>query len=228
MAPVDFSMLARQCAPQVAPMTLAAIVRTESGFNPYAIGVVGGRLVRQPASAAEAVATARELERQGWNYSVGLAQVNRSNFSRYGLGPDTAFEPCRNVAAGVAILAGCFAKARTRSRDSQVALRNSLSCYTAGDFVTGYRTGYVQRVVDNAAMHAIPVVPAIDPRVTPIRVLPLDAAGQDMGPPAPVSGGDGHADVGRAGSATDPPGSGQPGRSEERGQEPADGSAVVF
>ena len=44
MLPVDFNALAQECAPQTAPATLAAIVRTESGFNPYAIGVVGGRL----------------------------------------------------------------------------------------------------------------------------------------------------------------------------------------
>ncbi|EGC99197.1 lytic transglycosylase catalytic, partial [Burkholderia sp. TJI49] len=44
-----FAQLARACAPNVDPETLAALVRTESGFNPYAIGVVGGHLTRQPA-----------------------------------------------------------------------------------------------------------------------------------------------------------------------------------
>nr|WP_144155434.1 lytic transglycosylase domain-containing protein [Paraburkholderia sp. BCC1885] len=232
MVPVDFTMLAQQCAPQVAPVTLAAIVRTESGFNPYAIGVVGARLVRQPASAAEAVATVHELERQGWNYSVGLAQVNRSNFSRYGLGPETAFEPCRNVAAGAAILAGCFAKARTRSPDSQEALRKSFSCYAAGDFVTGYRTGYVQRVVDNAAMHPIPVVPAIepaiDPAMTPIRVQPLDAAGAGGGMPSQAGAVGEQTGDERAGSEVDPHArkrEGQPGDGEH---DPLDSSAVAF
>ena len=55
MLPFDFITLAQQCAPLVSPVTMAAIVRTESGFNPYAIGVVRGRLVRQPASLVEAV-----------------------------------------------------------------------------------------------------------------------------------------------------------------------------
>jgi type IV secretion system protein VirB1 len=62
MAPLDFMALAQHCAPQVAPATLAAIVRTESDFHPYAIGVVHGRLVRQPANVGEAIATARALE----------------------------------------------------------------------------------------------------------------------------------------------------------------------
>ncbi|WP_159069240.1 transglycosylase SLT domain-containing protein, partial [Burkholderia metallica] len=60
-----FAQLARACAPNVDPDTLAALVRTESGFNPYAIGVVGGHLTRQPASLDEARATARELAARG-------------------------------------------------------------------------------------------------------------------------------------------------------------------
>ena len=48
---MDFVSLAMQCAPMVAPLTMAAIVKTESGFNPLAIGVNGGaRLVRQKES----------------------------------------------------------------------------------------------------------------------------------------------------------------------------------
>ncbi|WP_224019776.1 transglycosylase SLT domain-containing protein, partial [Burkholderia vietnamiensis] len=70
-----FTQLARACAPNVDPDTLAALVRTESGFNPYAIGVVGGHLTRQPASLDEARATASELAARGFSYSVGLAQV---------------------------------------------------------------------------------------------------------------------------------------------------------
>lgn len=169
MSLLDFNALAQQCAPQVDPITLAAIVRTESGFNPYAIGVVNGQLARQPHSEAEAVATVRALETAGWNFSVGLAQVNRANWTRYGLGEKTAFDPCRNLAAGAAILQRCFDTARsmtrvaasTTGRPTQQALRASLSCYASGDFVTGYRTGYVQRVVANATARPIAAVPAI-------------------------------------------------------------------
>ena len=34
------------------------VAQVESSHNPYAIGVVGGRLVRQPRNLAEAVSTA--------------------------------------------------------------------------------------------------------------------------------------------------------------------------
>ncbi|KVA30542.1 lytic transglycosylase [Burkholderia cepacia] len=177
MMPLDFLSIAQRCAPQIDPTTMAAIVRTESGFNPYAIGVVHGRLRRQPLSAAEAVATARALEETGWNFSVGLAQVNRENWPAYGMTPENAFEPCRNLAAGAAILHRCFSAAAKASAfrvltdhqsDVQAALRAGLSCYASGNFSTGYRTGYVQHVVENAATLKSSV-----PEIVPIPVLPI-------------------------------------------------------
>jgi type IV secretion system protein VirB1 len=177
MLPLDFIALAPQCAPQVSLSTMAAIVRTESGFNPYAIGVVHGRLVRQPSSEAEAVATVHALDARGWNFSVGLAQVNRANWLAYGLNERSAFDPCRNLAAGAAILQGCFELAQQArahaSSDSQSALRASLSCYASGDFSTGYRTGYVQRVVSNASVLAPSLEPVVVPPITPIPVVPV-------------------------------------------------------
>ena len=65
--------------------TVHALVAVESSFNPHAIGVVGGVLQRQPRTPGEARATANALQRDGWNFSVGLAQINRHNFQRLGL-----------------------------------------------------------------------------------------------------------------------------------------------
>lgn len=44
------------------------VVRVESSNNQFAIGVVGGRLARQPQTLAEALATARTLEAKGYNF----------------------------------------------------------------------------------------------------------------------------------------------------------------
>ncbi|MEN8506114.1 lytic transglycosylase domain-containing protein [Paraburkholderia sp. DD10] len=172
--PLDFMTLAQQCAPQIAPTTMAALVRTESGFNPYAIGVVHGRLLQQPLNEIEAIVTTRALENDGWNFSVGLAQVNRANWSLFGLTDQNAFEPCRNVAVGAAILQRCFASARRIQADTQAALRSSLSCYASGDFSTGYRTGYVRRVVNNA-QQPVPMLPITIPPIAPIPVVPVDS-----------------------------------------------------
>lgn len=138
------------CAPQVHADTALAIVRTESAANPHAIGVVGGRLDRQPRSAAEALATARRLDEDGWDYSVGLAQINRRNFGRLGLTPESAFDPCTNLRAMQAVLAECFDRAGPQP---QLALRRALSCYYSGNFTTGFAYGYVARVARN-----VPVV----------------------------------------------------------------------
>ena len=60
-----FLALALACAPQVHADTARALVSVESALNPWAIGVVGGALVRQPRHRAEALATAKALRDAG-------------------------------------------------------------------------------------------------------------------------------------------------------------------
>lgn len=132
------------------------VVRVESSFNPYAIGVVGGRLARQPRSLPEAVSTARMLEREGYNFSLGLAQVNRHNLASQGLDSyEHAFDTCPNLRAGARILADCY----RRATDDW---GKALSCYYSGNFVTGFRHGYVHKVLASwqgeSAPGAIPVI----------------------------------------------------------------------
>ena len=156
---MDFLALAHQCAPNVHPATMAAVARVESGFNPFAIGVVGGRLVRQPTSKAEASATARSLADAGVNFSVGVGQVNRYNLAKYGLNYETAFDACANLSAGAAILTDCFARART-GRSEQGALEAAFSCYYSGNFRTGFQAdikgqpSYVSKVTGRAAVNS--------------------------------------------------------------------------
>jgi len=141
----DFTALVSTCAPAVHLSTAHALVAVESAFNPHAIGVVGGALERQPRNRAEALATAKHLTTNGWNFSVGLAQINLRNFERLGLNADTAFDPCQNLRAMQTVLGECLAPRAAKAE--QVALREALSCYYSGNAVTGFRHGYVQRVV---------------------------------------------------------------------------------
>lgn len=151
-----FSLLATQCAPSVHAQTMYAVVKTESSFNPYAIGVVNGRLKRQPRNLEEALSTAAMLEKKGYNFSVGISQVNKHNFEKYGLTLRTAFDACSNIRAGGEILEGCFASARRKFPSDQQALRASFSCYYSGNFLRGFKpdqpgqTSYVDKVVRNA------------------------------------------------------------------------------
>jgi type IV secretion system protein VirB1 len=144
------------CAPQVHTDTARALINVESGSNPWAIGVVGGILDRQPRNRAEALATARALLASGWNFSVGLGQINVGNFTRLGLTIESAFEPCANLTAMLTVLGECFERARASASKAvdQVALRKALSCYYSGNFATGFRHGYVRKVV--IAARAVP------------------------------------------------------------------------
>lgn len=166
---LPFLALAQQCAPTVAPQTMAAVVNVESGYNPYAIGVVGGRLARQPVSRDEAVATAKQLISDGWNFSVGVAQVNRYNLPKYSITYEQAFDACTNLRIGSKILEDCYARAVKRTPEPQAALHAAFSCYYSGNFTRGFKPdvmgkpSYVQKVLANAdvAPKAIQVVPAI-------------------------------------------------------------------
>jgi len=177
------------CAPLVHPLTAQAIVSVESRLNPYAIGVVGGALARQPRSLDEALATVGQLQRSGWDFSAGLAQINRRNWPALGLTARSVFEPCANLAAMQTVLQDCYARAlRQRpariatgsgatAPSAQTALRQALSCYYSGNFWTGWREGYVQRVVAaaraaGAGPPASTVPTTATPATTPIRPIP--------------------------------------------------------
>lgn len=148
---MDFLALSQECAPWVAPQTMAAIVKTESAFKPLTIGVNGGaRLVRQPADKAEAVATANWLIQNGYNIDLGLGQVNSANLLKVGLSVDNAFDPCKNVAAAATILDGNYQAAKSRVKGDQAALHAALSAYNTGSFSKGFSNGYVQKVLDNS------------------------------------------------------------------------------
>ncbi|NVE00154.1 lytic transglycosylase domain-containing protein [Massilia sp. BJB1822] len=146
------------CAPDVHPALVRQLVRVESGGNPYAIGVVGGRLARQPRNLAEALATVQSLEQQGANYSIGISQVNRIHFPRLGWHkePASGFDPCGNLQAGAGILKTCYERALgagyagTALDGANAASRASLSCYYSGNFVSGERLGYVAKVLGSA------------------------------------------------------------------------------
>lgn len=150
----DFGELAKRCAPEVSEDTLRALVRTESSFNPYAIGIVGGGS-RQPKAFHEAMAIIAQLELEGKNYSVGLAQINKKNFSKLGINASGALDACTNLKAASKILSDCYQRAQNRSGSN--SLHDALSCYYSGNFQTGYRHGYVDKVRSNAGLSPLSV-----------------------------------------------------------------------
>lgn len=144
--------LAAQCAPNVAPATIAAIVQTESRGNKLAIGVNGlGSKVAQPTSVAQAIEVARFYVAKGYSVDLGLGQINSRNMKALGLTWDTVFEPCTNIAAAGAVISGNYHTVRA-GLHPQRALRIALSMYNTGSQSRGFNNGYVGRVVGNAGV----------------------------------------------------------------------------
>lgn len=147
--------LINQCSDGVHPEVMQAIVSVESTFNPFAIGVVKGNLSRQPRSINEAMQAVQQLKANGKNYSVGLAQVNKVNFNKYGLSGVDIFHPCKNISAGSRILRSCYDGALKRTSDNNQALKMAFSCYYSGNYRTGFtrdfpnQKPYVYKVWDS-------------------------------------------------------------------------------
>ncbi|GAA5063674.1 hypothetical protein GCM10023208_34900 [Erythrobacter westpacificensis] len=138
--------LAAQCAPAVAPHTIAAIVQAESSNYLYAINVNGvARQPRRPRNEAEAIATAKAYVARGHSVDMGLGQINSNNMRWLGLTWDTVFEPCVNVEAAGRVLLTNYRAVRD-GRTPQQALRVALSMYNTGSQSRGFRNGYVARV----------------------------------------------------------------------------------
>lgn len=170
--------LAAQCAPGVAPATIAAIVRTESSGNVLALNVNGiGRRVAQPATVVQAVETARYYIARGHSVDLGLGQINSRNMKRLGLTWDTVFDPCTNIAAAGAVLSGNYHSVRA-GLHPQRALRVALSMYNTGSQSRGFRNGYVGKVVGNAGVSEglQPVAHVVQPVATVLTASPDPSA----------------------------------------------------
>ena len=168
----QFRTLAGQCAPAVNAQTLASIVRTESGFHPFRIGInsrasavadsaghvvrkrmrTGDRLLRQPLNVIEAVATAQDLIAKGYNIDVGLGQINSDNFARLNLIVQSVFDPCVNLAASANLLQTSFVAAKPRYKSDQDALLATISQYNTGNYSRGFDNGYVAKVKRSARL----------------------------------------------------------------------------
>lgn len=174
VATVSLAALLAQCAPQVSPDTMTAIVQTESEGNPWAIGVNRAAAVRQPTSKGEAIRVARRLIAEGRNIDMGLAQINSANLSWLGLTVEQVFEPCTNLRAGAFILADNYRRATQLGMARP--LHAALSAYNTGSFTRGLRNGYVSRVMRNGGQGRVSLVASSAPVLIQGDSPPLDAS----------------------------------------------------
>jgi type IV secretion system protein VirB1 len=168
------------CAPFVAPATLAAVIHVESGSNPFALHVNG--LAVQPAaprSKGEAVAMAQRFIALGYSVDLGRMQVNSRHLPTLGVTVGQVLEPhaCDNIRVGADILAADYSQAAALYGEGQPALRAALSAYNTGSF---YRGGtYVARYVG-------PTVPVLQKPSHDAEQLPA-APQSDSAPVSPYA-----------------------------------------
>ena len=177
------SSMLLQCAPEVAPSTMAAIVSVESRGNPYAIGVNKGRQVRQPTSATEAVVAAKRLLARGANIDLGLGQINSSNLKWLGLSVEAAFDPCSNLAAAARVLTGNYRRAVALGVQSPLGA--ALSAYNTGSMQRGYRNGYVAKVYRASGTRLLTSLVSTNFGPAPVQLRAT--AEEEPGAAAPIS-----------------------------------------
>ena len=164
---VLFAQLAASCAANAHVDTLAAIARTESGFDANAIHDNATGRSYFPKTSNDAIAIATHLitiERHG--VDLGLMQVNNANLQRFGITIADSFDPCTSLNIGARILSAGYAPPPP-NRDVQPALLQAISRYNTGHPTRGFSNGYVERVRTSADQ----VVPAIQVR-TPSKDRP--------------------------------------------------------
>lgn len=151
---IGLELLIEQCAPEIAPSTMQAIIKVESGGDPWAIGnnTLHKKVTPSPKTKDEAIATAKYYIAMGHSLDLGLAQINSANLGKLGLSVDEVFDPCTNLKASSNILKGFYAQAKTKYGDGRKALAHALSGYNTGSLYRGQT--YVDRIVNAAGVAA--------------------------------------------------------------------------
>lgn len=111
---------------------MLAVIRVESHGDPLAMLDNAKGRAYHPRTRAAAEKILRRLVAAGHLVDAGLAQVDSSNFSRYGLTPATVFRPCANVRAGSLILRAGYHDARRAGFNGQKATWHALQSYNSG------------------------------------------------------------------------------------------------
>lgn len=150
MAVIDYTPYLSCSDPYAHRSIITAIVKVESGGNPWAININsknGVKLVYQAKTLEQAQAWVRWFAQNGYNIDIGLAQINIKNINKYKLDPTTFLEPCTNLAMAGKILKSNYDNASKSSSTSDDAIKKAISAYNTGNFRYGFANGYVGKVM---------------------------------------------------------------------------------
>ncbi|MGL4928268.1 MAG: lytic transglycosylase domain-containing protein [Plesiomonas shigelloides] len=152
---MTLALLMEQCAPNISPVTLDAIIKTESSGNPYVVANIDDGTSHKFKSQPEATRYINALSRDGKRFSAGLMQIYSGNFPALGLDNNTVFDSCTNIKAGAKILTNNYES--IKEGNEQEKLNKALSMYYSGNKTRGLKkepeyanTSYVERVRNKA------------------------------------------------------------------------------
>lgn len=154
------------CALNVAPATMDRIVGVESGGNPLALHVnlLAGQ---QPtaSSVKEAAEIAARYISAGYSVDLGLSQLNSKNLPVFRYSLEDAFDDCKNIKAGAAVLSAFYGLAVRQFGEGQDALRAALKGYHTGSII-GDDSAYLARYYINVP---VPTYPAPTSRIVKVN-----------------------------------------------------------
>ena len=166
--------LLQECAREVAPVTMAAIIGTESSGWPWTINVNGlpSGSMRFSTKQAAVMAAVRYI-RMGYKVDMGLAQIDSENLGWLGLSVRQVFNPCSNLRAAQRILIGAYRQAGsagTQSLDGAFQAYNSGN--TSGD-------GHYAKVVYRQAGVEVPAIPGGQLAAWATRPVGIEGVGKE-------------------------------------------------
>ena len=148
MTPIE---LIHSCAPDLAPVTIAAIVQQESGGNPLLLHDNTTNLTLRPRTFAEAAKLAQALIQSGHSVDIGLAQINSKNLPAMRLEIEDVLDPCTNLHAAQSVM-------KTAWEQSGHDLRGALAAYNTGKTTTPVGVHYSAQVFARAGVK-VPEIP---------------------------------------------------------------------
>ena len=102
----------------------------------------------QPKNESQAIAWVKYLEKNNYNFDVGISQVNIKNIHNYGYTASDMLDPCLNLKIASEIFAKSHDLALSSSNNAN-ALQQAISAYNTGNFSSGFKNGYVAKVTKN-------------------------------------------------------------------------------
>lgn len=165
---IDYTPYLACSDPYAHRSVMTAIVKVESGGNPWAININsknGQRLLYPAKSLEQAQAWVRWFVANNYNIDIGIAQINIKNIQKQGLNPVSFLEPCTNLKMAGQILKANYVSASKNSTSSDDAVKKAISAYNTGNYRSGFTNGYVGKVM--AKYYGQPIQKNVSYAMTP-------------------------------------------------------------